>query len=108
MTRIRRSGMLGCTEGAAMSKKTEPAAGKAIITYSRGWQSLAATRSLGKRGVDVVTGDEYRLTPASFSKYSVDTFRYLRALCQCPDCKPHFRMGQDPDGEDRLGQDRGT
>ena len=21
------------------------------------------------------------------------TFRYLRALCQCPECKPHFSIG---------------
>ncbi len=35
--------------------------GRAIITYARGWQSLAATRSLGRRGVKVVTGDEFGL-----------------------------------------------
>ncbi|MCZ6690845.1 MAG: ATP-grasp domain-containing protein [Planctomycetota bacterium] len=58
------------------SSKKEPEGGKAIITYSRGWQSLAATRSLGKRGVGVITGDEYRLTPASFSRYSTVNFRY--------------------------------
>jgi len=33
-------------------------AGKAIITFARGWQTLVATRSLGRRGVGVITGDE--------------------------------------------------
>lgn len=50
--------------------------GRAIITFSRGWQSLVATRSLGNRGVEVVTGDEYPLTPASFSRFSIAEFRY--------------------------------
>ena len=51
-------------------------AGKAIITFARGWQTLVATRSLGRRGVAVVTGDEYAMTAASFSRYSVADFRY--------------------------------
>ena len=46
-------------------------AGKAIITFSRGWQTLVATR-----GVGVITGDEYAMTAASFSKYSIADFRY--------------------------------
>ncbi|MAM47004.1 MAG: biotin carboxylase [Planctomycetes bacterium] len=53
--------------------------GRVIVTYARGWQSLAATRSLGRRGVEVITADEVALTPASFSKYSTGTFTY-------PDC----------------------
>ncbi len=51
-------------------------AGKAIVTFARGWQSLVAVRSLGKRGVEVITGDEYAMTAASFSKYSKANFRY--------------------------------
>jgi predicted ATP-grasp superfamily ATP-dependent carboligase len=51
-------------------------AGRAIITFSRGWQTLVATRSLGRRGVGVITGDEYAMTAASFSRYSVAEFRY--------------------------------
>ena len=51
-------------------------AGRAIITFSRGWQTLVATRSLGRRGVEVVTADEYAMTAASFSRYSVAEFRY--------------------------------
>ncbi|MBL4890132.1 MAG: ATP-grasp domain-containing protein [Candidatus Lindowbacteria bacterium] len=50
--------------------------GRVIMTFSRGWQSLAAVRSLGELGIEVVTGDEYALTPASFSKYSIGDFRY--------------------------------
>jgi len=61
-----------------MSGRTEEKAraGKAIITFARGWQTLVATRSLGRRGVEVVTGDEYAMTAASFSRYSVANFRY--------------------------------
>ncbi len=50
--------------------------GRVIITFARGWQSLAAARSLGQRGVEVIVGDEYGLTPASFSRYTVANFRY--------------------------------
>ncbi len=61
-----------------MSEQAENAVnpGRAIITFSRGWQTLVATRSLGRRGVEVITGDEYAMTAASFSKYSVADFRY--------------------------------
>jgi len=61
-----------------MSEQTDKSgsAGKAIITFSRGWQTLVATRSLGRRGVEVITGDEYAMTAASFSRYSKAEFRY--------------------------------
>ncbi|MHC4517590.1 MAG: hypothetical protein ACYTAS_03290, partial [Planctomycetota bacterium] len=61
-----------------MSGRSEETAstGKAIITFSRGWQTLVATRSLGRRGVGVITGDEYAMTAASFSRYSIADFRY--------------------------------
>jgi len=49
---------------------------KAILTYGRAWSSLAATRSLGKRGIEVITGDEYDFAPAGLSKYSVSKFIY--------------------------------
>jgi predicted ATP-grasp superfamily ATP-dependent carboligase len=49
---------------------------KAILTFSRGWNALAAARSLGSRGVQIVAGDEYRFSPTSFSKYTVDAFLY--------------------------------
>jgi predicted ATP-grasp superfamily ATP-dependent carboligase len=61
-----------------MSENIEKAgcAGRTIITFSRGWQTLVATRSLGRRGVEVITGDEYAMTAASFSRYSTAEFRY--------------------------------
>ena len=61
-----------------MTKKIKDAGstGRAIITFSRGWQTLVATRSLGRRGVEVITGDEYAMTAASFSRYSMAEFRY--------------------------------
>src|SRR5262245_367224 len=49
---------------------------KAILTFSRGWNALAAARSLGRRGVQIVAGDEYRFSPTSFSKYTIDHFLY--------------------------------
>ncbi len=58
------------------NKERLGSAGRAIITFSRGWQTLVATRSLGRRGVEVITGDEYAMTTASFSRYSVAEFRY--------------------------------
>jgi predicted ATP-grasp superfamily ATP-dependent carboligase len=49
---------------------------RAIITYARAWSALAATRSLGRKGIEVVTGDEHEFAPASFSKYSIANFIY--------------------------------
>ena len=37
---------------------------------------MVAVRSLGKRGVEVIAGDQYAMTPASLSKYSTESFRY--------------------------------
>lgn len=56
-----------------MNEKTQ---GRAIVTFARGWQTLVAVRSLGRRGVDAITGDQYAMTPASLSKYSTSSFRY--------------------------------
>jgi len=49
---------------------------KAILTFGRAWSTLAAARSLGKRGIEVVVGDEYDFAPAGLSKYAVDKFLY--------------------------------
>jgi predicted ATP-grasp superfamily ATP-dependent carboligase len=57
-------------------RDTGAPAGRVILTYARGWQTLVATRSLGQRGVEVITGDEYAMSPSSFSKYSMASFRY--------------------------------
>lgn len=50
--------------------------GRAIVTYSRSWHSLAVIRSLGRRGVEVVAGDEYPATPGALSRYAIESFRY--------------------------------
>lgn len=55
---------------------TETPTGRAIVTFARSWQALAAVRSLGRRGVEVVTGDEIALTPGALSRHSVDNFVY--------------------------------
>src|SRR5438045_8135117 len=49
---------------------------RAMIPFARGWNALAVTRSLGRQGIEVVTGDEYDFAPASFSKYAVASFKY--------------------------------
>jgi predicted ATP-grasp superfamily ATP-dependent carboligase len=49
---------------------------KAILTFARGWNCLAAARSLGRRGIEVIAGDEYRFSPTSFSKYTKASFLY--------------------------------
>jgi predicted ATP-grasp superfamily ATP-dependent carboligase len=54
----------------------EEGRGRAIVTYSRSWQALAAIRSLGRHGVDVVACDEVLVTPGSLSRYAVDRFEY--------------------------------
>src|SRR5262245_29880602 len=49
---------------------------RAILTFSRGWNALAAARSLGRRGIEVIAGDEYAFAPTSFSKYTIASFIY--------------------------------
>jgi predicted ATP-grasp superfamily ATP-dependent carboligase len=49
---------------------------RVILTYGRAWSALAAARSLGKRGIEVVAGDEYDFAPAALSKYSIAKFLY--------------------------------
>jgi len=49
---------------------------RAILTFARGWNALAAARSLGPRGVEVIAGDEYAFSPTSFSKYTIASFLY--------------------------------
>jgi predicted ATP-grasp superfamily ATP-dependent carboligase len=49
---------------------------RAILTFSRGWNALAAARSLGKKGVEVIAGDEYSFSPTSFSKFTIGKFLY--------------------------------
>ena len=49
---------------------------RAIVTFSRGWQALAITRSLGRQGVEVFCGEEAPFAPCFFSKYCKDSFIY--------------------------------
>lgn len=49
---------------------------RAILTFSRGWNALAAARSLGRKGIEVIAGDEYLFSPTSFSKYTIANFLY--------------------------------
>lgn len=58
---------------------------KCIITFGRSWHALAATRCLGRNGVQVITGDTSKLVAARFSKYSIDHFVYPNHM-------------EDPDG----------
>ena len=57
------------------SPETSPR-GRTLVTFSRSWQALAAVRSLGSKGIEIVTGDEFSLTPGGLSKYSIDSFVY--------------------------------
>lgn len=59
-----------------MAESRAGAPGRALVTFARSWQALAAIRSLGRRGVEVVAGDELSLTPGALSKYSIDSFVY--------------------------------
>ncbi len=49
---------------------------RAILTFARGWNALAAARSLGRRGIEVIAGDEYAFSPTSFSKHTIASFLY--------------------------------
>ena len=49
---------------------------RVIVTYGRGWNSLAIVRSLGRRDIDVYCGEEARFAPCFFSRYCRDHFQY--------------------------------
>ncbi len=49
---------------------------RVIVTYGRGWNSLAIVRSLGRRGIDVFCGEEAPFAPCFFSKYCKGHFQY--------------------------------
>ena len=46
----------------------EPNAGRAIVTFSRGWQTLVAIRSLSRRDVEVIAEDQYSMTPGNSAR----------------------------------------
>ena len=47
-----------------------------ILTFARSWNTVVATRSLGKMGVKVITGDNLYLAASNFSIYSKGFFAY--------------------------------
>jgi hypothetical protein len=49
---------------------------RVILTYGRAWSALAAARSLGKRGIEVVTATNTTFAPPALSKYSIAKFLY--------------------------------
>ena len=59
-----------------MDDQPDPPLGRVILTYARSYQALAAVRSLGRRGIEVVAGDEYALTPGALSRYTIGRFTY--------------------------------
>lgn len=50
--------------------------GRVIVTYARSWYTVSAIRSLGRRGIEVIAGDEFGLTPGSLSRHTSATFTY--------------------------------
>jgi predicted ATP-grasp superfamily ATP-dependent carboligase len=49
---------------------------RAILTHTRGWHALAATRSLGRQGIEVYCGEEAPFAPCFFSRYCKGSFQY--------------------------------
>lgn len=49
---------------------------RVVMTYSRGWHSLALVRSLGRQGIEVFCGEEAPFAPCFFSRYCTGSFQY--------------------------------
>lgn len=49
---------------------------RCILTYASSWASLAAARSLGEEGVEVIISDTCMMAPGCFSKYTKHCFTY--------------------------------
>ncbi len=49
---------------------------RAILTFGRSWHALAATRSLGRQGIEVFCGEEAPFAPCFFSRYCKGSFQY--------------------------------
>lgn len=47
-----------------------------ILTFARSWNSVVATRDLGKHGIEVITGDTMSLAASNFSFHSKASFKY--------------------------------
>lgn len=80
--------------------------GRAIVTFGRSYQALAAVQSLGRRGIEVIVCDEAPMMAAQFSKYAIakfvhppvntDTDAYLDVL------EEHVRRFQPDDQRDYV------
>ncbi len=65
-----------CFMGIFKKKKREGRKEICILTFARSWNTVVATRSLGKLGVKVITGDNLYLAASNFSIYSKGFFAY--------------------------------
>lgn len=76
---------------------------RAIVTYGRGWQALAVTRSLGRQGIEVYCGEEAPFAPCFFSRYCKSHFRHP-SFAKDPEAFLDFLLDRvkeykPPDGE---------
>lgn len=55
-------------------RRSQPPAGRVILTYGRSLMALVIARSLAQRGVEVIGCDDVDLTVMSFSKHVKETF----------------------------------
>lgn len=54
--------------------ETSNGKGRAVVTFGRSYQALAAVQSLGRQGIEVVVCDEAPMMTAQFSKYAIGNF----------------------------------
>ncbi|MBU0638824.1 MAG: ATP-grasp domain-containing protein [Planctomycetes bacterium] len=76
---------------------------RVIVTYGRGWNTLATVRSLGQRGIEVYCGEEAPFAPCFFSKHCRGHFQYP-SPSTAPDEFVEFMVARvkelrPPDGE---------
>jgi len=68
----RPSGNEGTSVMSGKKKRVE----RCVMTFARAWNTLAATRCLGRHGIEVITGDSMPLAGSNFSFYSRKSFIY--------------------------------
>jgi len=56
--------------------------GRAIVTYGRSLIALTVAQSLGRRGVEVIGGDDVGMTVLTFSRYAKSTFVHAPAASE--------------------------
>lgn len=62
--------------------------GGAIAFVAGGNEELREIEQVGNYALQFTWGDQHNS--------GIYTFRYLRSLCQCADCKPSFKPGRAP------------